>query len=64
MELVFLAIRTTVIRMDEEPSSQTLNLKNPKSKQVLGCRIYWGYIGVMEEKMEVTTACWGYLGIV
>ena len=29
---VFLAIRTTVIRVDGEPSSQTLNLKNPKSK--------------------------------
>ena len=23
--------------------------------------LYWGYIGIMEKKMETTIACWGYI---
>ena len=29
----------------------------------LGFRVYWGYIGIMENKMETTIAYWGYTGI-
>ena len=25
--------------------------------------VYWGYIGIMENKMEATIVCWGYIGI-
>ena len=25
--------------------------------------IYWGYIGIIEQKMETTIICWGYIGI-
>ena len=25
--------------------------------------VYWGYIGIMEKKMETTMAYWGYDGI-
>ena len=24
---------------------------------------YWGYIGIVENKMETTIVCWGYMGI-
>ena len=23
-------------------------------------RVYWGYIGTMEKKMDATTVCWGF----
>ena len=25
--------------------------------------VYWGYIGIMEKKMETTIVYWGYVGI-
>ena len=25
--------------------------------------VYWGYIGIMENKMETTVVYWGYIGI-
>ena len=25
--------------------------------------VYWGYIGIMEKKMETTVVYWGYIGI-
>ena len=25
--------------------------------------VYWGYIGIMENKMEATIVYWGYIGI-
>ena len=25
--------------------------------------VCWGYIGIMEKKMETTIVCWGYIGI-
>ena len=25
--------------------------------------IYWGYVGIMENKMETTIVNWGYIGI-
>ena len=25
--------------------------------------VYWGYIGIMEKKMETTIVYWGYIGI-
>ena len=25
--------------------------------------VYWGYIRIMENKMEATIVCWGYIGI-
>ena len=25
--------------------------------------VYWGYIGIMENKMETTIVYWGYIGI-
>ena len=25
--------------------------------------LYWGYIGIMEKKMETTIVYWGYIGI-
>ena len=24
--------------------------------------VYWGYIGIMENKMEITIVYWGYIG--
>ena len=26
--------------------------------------LYWGYIGIMEKKMETTIACWGYIRVI
>ena len=26
--------------------------------------VYWGYIGIVENKMETTIVCWRYIGIV
>ena len=34
----------------------------PKWSPSLGA--YWGYIGIMENKMETTIVYWGYIGIV
>ena len=25
---------------------------------------YWGYIGIMEKKMETTVVCWGYVRVI
>ena len=25
--------------------------------------VYWGYIGLMENKMEATIVYWGYIGL-
>ena len=25
--------------------------------------VYWGYMGIMEQKMETTRVYWGYMGI-
>ena len=25
--------------------------------------VYWGYMGIMENKMETTMVYWGYIGI-
>ena len=25
--------------------------------------VYWGYIGIMENKMETTIVYWGYIGV-
>ena len=30
---------------------------------IMHTMVYWGYIGIMEKKMETTIACWGYIGI-
>ena len=29
----------------------------------LGFRVHWGYLGIMENKMETTIVYWGYSGI-
>ena len=29
----------------------------------VGSSVYWGYIGIMEKKMEATIVYWGYIGI-
>ena len=30
----------------------------------LGFRVYWGYIGIMEKKMELTIKGLGYIGVI
>ena len=42
----------------------TEGMQKPKScERGLGFRVYWGYIGIMENKMETTIIHWGYIGI-
>ena len=46
--------------------------ENGNYRDYIGFRVYWGYIGIMEKKMETTTMglyrdyrvyYWGYIGI-
>ena len=30
---------------------------------IVYCGLYWGCIGIMEQKMETTIVNWGYIGI-